>query len=65
LADLTDEKSISLKKKLTEEMDGMLYREELSWLQRSRVDWLHAGIAIRSTFTVERRADNKKEKFVI
>lgn len=30
-------------RKVTDKMNELLYREELMWLQRSRIDWLKAG----------------------
>jgi hypothetical protein len=43
LRNLTEEVSIAARVGLEKEMDELLYREEIMWMQRSRVAWLCEG----------------------
>jgi hypothetical protein len=63
LSQLTDEDSTARRRKLTAEMDEMLYREELMWLQRSRVDSLRAGD--RNTKYFHRKASRWQQKNIV
>jgi len=39
----TDDESRAEARKIAFEMNGLLYREEMMWLQRSRISWLKEG----------------------
>lgn len=53
----------TLIKQKMERMDELLYREEMMWLQRSRVDWLREGD--RNTRYFQRRAVWRARKNLI
>jgi hypothetical protein len=40
---LTDDATLARKSVLLKEMDELLYREEIMWMQRSRIAWLREG----------------------
>jgi hypothetical protein len=55
-----DDASVLIKTVLEKEMDELLYREEILWMQRSRIAWLREGD--RSTKYFHRRASWRKKK---
>jgi hypothetical protein len=40
---LSDDASVATRIGLEKEMDELLYREEIMWMQRSRISWLREG----------------------
>jgi hypothetical protein len=57
---LTDPESVAKKETLSGQMDELLYREEIMWLQRSRAAWLRGGD--RNTKYFHRRASWRRKK---
>jgi hypothetical protein len=55
-----DDASLLLKTGLEKEMDELLYREEILWMQRSRIAWLSEGD--RNTKYFHKRASCRKKK---
>jgi hypothetical protein len=55
-----DDASILARTGLEKEMDELLYREEILWMQRSRIVWLREGD--RNTKYFHRRASWRKKK---
>jgi hypothetical protein len=55
-----DDASILARTGLEKEMDELLYREEIIWMQRSRIAWLREGD--RNTKYFHRRASWRKKK---
>jgi hypothetical protein len=60
LQQLNDEDSMALKSGLEKEMDELLYREEIIWMQRSRIAWLREGD--QNTKYFHRRASWRRKK---
>jgi hypothetical protein len=46
--------------KLNKRMDELLYREEMMWLQRSRISWLKEGDRNTTFFIGNQRAEQRK-----
>jgi hypothetical protein len=55
-----DEVSKMEKDRLLKEMDELLYREEIHWMQRSRIAWLREGD--RNTKYLHRKASTRHKK---
>jgi hypothetical protein len=60
LKDATDEASIAAWTGLEKEMDELLYREEIHWMQHSRIAWLKEGD--QNTKYFHRRASWRKKR---
>jgi hypothetical protein len=57
---LTDDATLARKSVLLKEMDELLYREEIMWMQRSRIAWLWEGD--KNTKYFHRRASWRRKK---
>jgi hypothetical protein len=51
-------------RKITDRMNELLYREEMMWLQRSRLTWLKEGLETLNTSIVKLYGDLGKTEFV-
>jgi hypothetical protein len=60
---ISDDASVQAKKQLLADMDELLYREELMWMQHSRIAWLQEGD--RNTWFFHRKATCHREKYKI
>jgi hypothetical protein len=60
LKEAIDEASMSARTGLEKEMDELLYREEIHWMQRSGIAWLREGD--QNTKYFHRRASWRKKK---
>jgi hypothetical protein len=49
-------------RRVTDSMNELLYREEMMWMQHSRIDWLREGDQSTKFFTVKRFGELERIK---